>query len=62
MANKKNANFVFHKDFTSMELWLKNIARRYASSVVLKSIGTSVEGRSIYVVTINDKFVDKVAI
>ncbi len=49
----------FYKDFTSMELWLQDIARRYASSVTLKKIGTSVERRPIYVVTINDKFVNK---
>ena len=54
-----DTNICFFKDFTSMELWLQEIARRYASSVILKTIGTSVERRSIYVVTINDKFVDK---
>ena len=39
-----------------MVMWLKDIESRYYS-VSLKVIGTSVEGRSIHVVTINDHLV-----
>ena len=41
-----------------MVMWLKDIESRYYS-VSLKVIGTSVEGRSIHVVTINDHLVNK---
>jgi hypothetical protein len=41
-----------------METWLADIDARF-DAVVVKSIGASVEKRSIYVVTINDKFVEK---